>query len=117
MRLNDFSGPIKNDGTVLPDKYVSDDPGHCTSGSTVRMTRFLVIDDSQMEKVEYELEAPVIIYRRGQREFLPSDKGSFLESDPGGFYLEPGMIHNGNEFGEPRTLYEWSVVNMKYQPN
>ncbi|ELB1481250.1 cadherin repeat domain-containing protein [Vibrio parahaemolyticus] len=94
-----------------------DDPGHCTSGSTVRMTRFLVIDDSQMEKVEYELEAPVIIYRRGQREFVPSDKGSFLESDPGGFYLEPGMIHNGNEFGEPRTLYEWSVVNMKYQPN
>ncbi|MCV5927820.1 hypothetical protein OFO11_38575, partial [Escherichia coli] len=22
VRLNDFSGPIKNDGTVLPDKYV-----------------------------------------------------------------------------------------------
>ncbi|TOH51176.1 D-Tyr-tRNAtyr deacylase [Vibrio parahaemolyticus] len=94
-----------------------DDPGYCTSGSTTRMTRFLIIDDSKMEKVEYELVAPVIIYRRGQREFLPSDKGSFLESKPGGFYLEPGMIHNGNEFGKPRTLYEWSVVNMKYQPN
>ena len=24
VRLNDFSGPIKNDGTVLPDKYVRD---------------------------------------------------------------------------------------------
>ncbi|ELB2088112.1 cadherin repeat domain-containing protein [Vibrio parahaemolyticus] len=94
-----------------------DDPGYCTSGSTIRMTRFLIIDDSNMEKVEYELVAPVIIYRRGQREFLPSDKGSFLESKPGGFYLEPGMIHNGNEFGKPRTLYEWSVINMKYQPN
>ncbi|EOX4945866.1 cadherin repeat domain-containing protein [Vibrio alginolyticus] len=94
-----------------------DDPGYCTSGSTIRMTRFLIIDDSKMEKVEYELVAPVIIYRRGQREFLPSDKGSFLESKPGGFYLEPGMIHNGNEFGKPRTLYEWSVINMKYQPN
>ncbi|HHX8313294.1 TPA: cadherin repeat domain-containing protein [Vibrio diabolicus] len=94
-----------------------DDPGYCTSGSTIRMTRFLIIDDSRMENVEYELVAPVIIYRRGQREFLPSDKGSFLESKPGGFYLEPGMIHNGNEFGQPRTLYEWSVVNMKYQPN
>lgn len=94
-----------------------DDPGYCTSGSSIRMTRFLVIDDSQMEKVEYELEAPVIIYRRGQRKFLPSDKGSFLETDPGGFYLEPGMINKGNEFGEPRTLYEWSVANMKYQPN
>ena len=94
-----------------------DDSGYCTSGSTIRMTRFLIIDDSKMEKVEYELVAPVIIYRRGQREFLPSDKGSFLESKPGGFYLEPGMIHNGNEFGKPRTLYEWSVINMKYQPN
>ncbi|MCS0162086.1 cadherin repeat domain-containing protein [Vibrio alginolyticus] len=94
-----------------------DEPGYCTSGSTIRMTRFLIIDDSKMEKVEYELVAPVIIYRRGQREFLPSDKGSFLESKPGGFYLEPGMIHNGNEFGKPRTLYEWSVINMKYQPN
>ncbi|EPJ2745599.1 cadherin repeat domain-containing protein [Vibrio parahaemolyticus] len=94
-----------------------DDPGYCTSGSTIRMTRFLIIDDSNMEKVEYELVAPVIIYRRGQREFLPSDKGSFLESKPGGFYLEPGMINNGNEFGKPRTLYEWSVINMKYQPN
>ncbi|MBE8569733.1 cadherin repeat domain-containing protein, partial [Vibrio sp. OPT46] len=35
-----------------------DDSGYCTSGSTIRMTRFLIIDDSKMEKVEYELVAP-----------------------------------------------------------
>ncbi|MGI3105446.1 cadherin repeat domain-containing protein [Vibrio alginolyticus] len=94
-----------------------DDLGFCETGFTTRITRFLIIDDSQLEDMEYELVDPLIYYRRGQREFQPSDRGSFLESKAGGFYLEPGMIHNGNEFGQPRTLYEWSVVNMKYQPN
>ncbi|MGY5747221.1 cadherin repeat domain-containing protein [Vibrio antiquarius] len=94
-----------------------DDLGFCETGFTIRITRFLIIDDSQLEDVEYELVDPLIYYRRGQREFQPSDIGSYLESKAGGFYPEPGTITKGNEFGEPRTLYEWSVVNMKYQPN
>ncbi len=86
-----------------------DDPGYCTNGSTIRMTRFLVIDDSKMEKVEYELVAPVITYRRGVREFLATNKG--------GFYADPNVIYGKGEYGYPKSLYEWSVVNMKYQPN
>ncbi|MGI3020460.1 cadherin repeat domain-containing protein [Vibrio alginolyticus] len=86
-----------------------DGPGYCTNGSTIRMTRFLVIDDSKMEKVEYELVAPVITYRRGVREFLATNKG--------GFYADPNVIYGKGEYGYPKSLYEWSVVNMKYQPN
>ncbi len=42
------------------------------------MTRFLVIDDSKLENIEYELAAPIVYYRRGQREFLASDDGGFM---------------------------------------
>ena len=86
-----------------------DDPGHCTSGSTVRMTRFLVIDDSNLEDIEYELAAPIITYRRGVREFLATDKG--------GFYADPNVVYGKSEYGYPKSLYEWSVITMKYQPN
>ncbi|HHF3004673.1 TPA: cadherin repeat domain-containing protein [Vibrio diabolicus] len=86
-----------------------DDPGYCTSGSTIRMTRFLVIDDSNLEDIEYELAAPIITYRRGVREFLATDKG--------GFYADPNGVYGKGEYGYPKSLYEWSVITMKYQPN
>ncbi|HHX8298505.1 TPA: cadherin repeat domain-containing protein [Vibrio diabolicus] len=86
-----------------------DDPGYCTSGSTIRMTRFLVIDDSNLEDIEYELAAPVITYRHGVREFLATDKG--------GFYADPNGVYGKGEYGYPKSLYEWSVITMKYQPN
>lgn len=86
-----------------------DDPGYCTSGSTIRMTRFLVIDDSNLEDIEYELAAPIITYRRGVREFLATDKG--------GFYADPNVVYGKSEYGYPKSLYEWSVITMKYQPN
>ncbi|HHX8565416.1 cadherin repeat domain-containing protein [Vibrio sp. RM-44-3] len=86
-----------------------DDPGYCTSGSTIRMTRFLVIDDSNLEDIEYELAAPVITYRHGVREFLATDKG--------GFYADPNGVYGKGEYGYPNSLYEWSVITMKYQPN
>ncbi|HHF3037197.1 TPA: cadherin repeat domain-containing protein [Vibrio diabolicus] len=86
-----------------------DDPGYCTSGSTIRMTRFLVIDDSNLEDIEYELAAPVITYRHGGREFLATDKG--------GFYADPNGVYGKGEYGYPKSLYEWSVITMKYQPN
>ncbi|HHF3108621.1 TPA: cadherin repeat domain-containing protein [Vibrio diabolicus] len=86
-----------------------DDPGYCTSGSTIRMTRFLVIDDSNLEDIEYELAAPIITYRRGVREFLATDKG--------GFYADPNVVYGKGEYGYPKSLYEWSVITMKYQPN
>ncbi|HHF2954883.1 TPA: cadherin repeat domain-containing protein [Vibrio diabolicus] len=85
------------------------DPGYCTSGSTIRMTRFLVIDDSNLEDIEYELAAPIITYRRGVREFLATDKG--------GFYADPNVVYGKSEYGYPKSLYEWSVITMKYQPN
>lgn len=34
VRLNDFSGPIQNDGTVLPDKYVREPDVLATTGET-----------------------------------------------------------------------------------
>ncbi|HHX8349683.1 TPA: cadherin repeat domain-containing protein [Vibrio diabolicus] len=86
-----------------------DDPGYCTSGSTIRMTRFLVIDDSNLEDIEYELAAPIITYRRGVREFLATDKG--------GFYADPNGVYGKGEYGYSKSLYEWSVITMKYQPN
>ncbi|MCS0384687.1 cadherin repeat domain-containing protein [Vibrio diabolicus] len=86
-----------------------DDPGYCTSGSTIRMTRFLVIDDSNLEDIEYELAAPIITYRLGVREFLATDKG--------GFYADPNGVYGKGEYGYPKSLYEWSVITMKYQPN
>ncbi|HHF3018539.1 TPA: cadherin repeat domain-containing protein [Vibrio diabolicus] len=86
-----------------------DDPGYCTSGSTIRMTRFLVIDDSNLEDIEYELAASIITYRRGVREFLATDKG--------GFYADPNGVYGKGEYGYPKSLYEWSVITMKYQPN
>ncbi|HHX8526671.1 TPA: cadherin repeat domain-containing protein [Vibrio diabolicus] len=86
-----------------------DDPGYCTSGSTIRMTRFLVIDYSNLEDIEYELAAPIITYRRGVREFLATDKG--------GFYADPNGVYGKGEYGYPKSLYEWSVITMKYQPN
>ncbi|WP_440871286.1 cadherin repeat domain-containing protein [Vibrio diabolicus] len=86
-----------------------DDPGYCTSGSTIRMTRFLVIDDSNLEDIEYELAAPIITYRRGVREFLATDKG--------GFYADPNVVYGKGEYGYPKSLYEWSVITMKYKPN
>ncbi|TNC11496.1 cadherin repeat domain-containing protein [Vibrio diabolicus] len=86
-----------------------DEPGYCTSGSTIRMTRFLVIDDSNLEDIEYELAAPIITYRRGVREFLATDKG--------GFYADPNGVYGKGEYGYPKSLYEWSVITMKYQPN
>lgn len=86
-----------------------DEPGYCTSGSTIRMTRFLVIDDSNLEDIEYELAAPIITYRRGVRKFLATDKG--------GFYADPNVVYGKGEYGYPKSLYEWSVITMKYQPN
>ncbi len=74
------------------------------------MTRFLVIDDSNLEDIEYELAAPIITYRRGGvREFLATDKG--------GFYADPNVVYGKSEYGYPKSLYEWSVITMKYQPN
>ncbi|OQU49887.1 D-Tyr-tRNAtyr deacylase [Vibrio parahaemolyticus] len=83
--------------------------GYCANGSTIRMTRFLVIDDSKLENIEYELAAPVMYYRSGQREFLASDDG--------GFYAKPNVVYGKSKYGYPKSLYEWSVVTMKYQPN
>ncbi|MCV5232233.1 hypothetical protein OFC56_34265, partial [Escherichia coli] len=37
-----------------------DAAGYCSNGSTIRMTRFLVIDDSKLENIEYELAAPIV---------------------------------------------------------
>ncbi|MCV5689883.1 hypothetical protein OFN32_37305, partial [Escherichia coli] len=62
-----------------------DAAGYCSNGSTIRMTRFLVIDDSKLENIEYELAAPIVYYRRGQREFLASDDG--------GFYAKPNVVY------------------------
>lgn len=39
-----------------------------------------MIDDSKLENIEYELAAPIVYYRRGQREFLASDDGGFMPS-------------------------------------
>ncbi|EPZ2378347.1 cadherin repeat domain-containing protein [Vibrio parahaemolyticus] len=86
-----------------------DAAGYCSNGSTIRMTRFLVIDDSKLENIEYELAAPIVYYRRGQREFLASDDG--------GFYAKPNVVYGKSKYGYPKSLYEWSVVTMKYQPN
>ncbi|MCQ8200416.1 hypothetical protein NP568_24355, partial [Vibrio parahaemolyticus] len=39
-----------------------DAAGYCANGSTIRMTRYLVIDDSKLENIEYELAAPIVYY-------------------------------------------------------
>ena len=47
-----------------------------------------------------------ITYRRGVREFLATDKG--------GFYADPNVVYGKSEYGYPKSLYEWSVITMKY---
>lgn len=84
--------------------------GYCKTGATFRMTRYLVIDDSKLEKgTKYEMVSPLIQYRRGHREFLATKKG--------GQYAEPGVIYHKGEYGPPDSLYEWSVVTFEYQKN
>ncbi|EVU06452.1 hypothetical protein D046_8936, partial [Vibrio parahaemolyticus V-223/04] len=41
----------------------------------------------------------------------------FLASDDGGFYAKPNVVYGKSKYGYPKSLYEWSVVTMKYQPN
>lgn len=84
--------------------------GYCKTGATFRMTRYLVIDDSKLEKgTKYEMVSPLIQYRRGHREFMATKKG--------GQYAEPGVIYGEGEYGPPDSLYEWSVVTFEYQKN
>lgn len=84
--------------------------GYCKTGATIRMTRYLVIEDSKLEKgTEYELVSPLIQYRRGYREFAASKLG--------GQYAEPGVIYGEGEYGFPDSMYEWSVVTFDYQIN
>lgn len=84
------------------------DSGYCESGSTIRMTRFLVIDDKGLEdNTDYELVSPLIHYRRGARKFLADDHG--------GFYPAENEITGEGKYGFPKSLYEWAVVNFNYQ--
>ncbi|MGR5195053.1 cadherin repeat domain-containing protein [Vibrio rotiferianus] len=84
------------------------DSGYCESGSTIRMTRFLVIDDRALaENTHYELVSPLIHYRRGARKFLADDHG--------GFYPAENEITGKSKYGFPKSLYEWAVVNFNYQ--
>ncbi|MFB9216888.1 cadherin repeat domain-containing protein [Vibrio sinaloensis] len=84
--------------------------GYCKTGETIRLTRYLVIEDSRLEQgTEYEMISPLIQYRRGYREFMASKRG--------GFYAEPGVIYGEGEYGFIDSMYEWAVVTFDYQTN
>lgn len=86
------------------------DAGYCENGSSIRMTRFLVIDDRPLDaNTAYESMSPLIHYRKGAQEFLASDAG--------GFYVEPDTIYGEGKYGYPKSLYEWAVVSLNYQKN
>ncbi|EKO5194857.1 hypothetical protein P0I95_002306, partial [Vibrio vulnificus] len=85
-----------------------DTPGYCEDGSrTLRMTRVTVVDDSPLLEGPYEFVRPMIYYRKGERRFLP-------ERD-GGRYPREGEVVSSLTYGDPRTLYEWGILQLNYQ--
>ncbi|MDF2153603.1 cadherin repeat domain-containing protein [Vibrio sp. CAU 1672] len=110
MHIARFDGCMAELSEDATDPFLAVDftaPGYCDTGSTIRMTRFLVIDDSGLEEGRYELTSPLIYYRRGVREFLASDRG--------GFYADPDVTYGDSKYGRPKSLYEWAVVQLNYQ--
>ncbi|MCL1143841.1 hypothetical protein [Shewanella gaetbuli] len=106
-----FDGCLSDLDTNSPDAVKAidyDAAGYCTTGRSVRMTRFSVINDSALQdNTAYELVEPLIYYRRGQREFLADDNG--------GFYTLPDVTYGVTKYGFPKSLYEWGIVQFNYQ--
>ncbi|NOH67437.1 cadherin repeat domain-containing protein [Vibrio rotiferianus] len=109
-RIDDCLSLLDEDN-VKPFQAISYlDDGYCKTGRTLRMTRFLVIDDSQLVDGEtYKIDSPLVYYRKGARKFRADDFG--------GSYADPDVIYGVSKYGWHKSLYEWGVIQMNYKAN
>ena len=109
-RIDDCLSLLDEDN-VKPFQAISYlDDGYCKTGRTLRMTRFLVIDDSQLNDGEtYKIDSPLVYYRKGARKFRADDFG--------GSYEDPDVIYGVSKYGWHKSLYEWGVIQMNYKAN
>ncbi|EPF7601432.1 D-tyrosyl-tRNA(Tyr) deacylase [Vibrio vulnificus] len=107
-RFDDCATKLDPDNIEPFQAVAFDTPGYCEDGSrTLRMTRVTVVDDSPLLEGPYEFVRPMIYYRKGERRFLP-------ERD-GGRYPREGEVVSSLTYGDPRTLYEWGILQLNYQ--